>query len=778
MKKNYPSILSLAAMLFVAAMPASASPFEIEENFDDDSHFTQGTTLPDGWSTSENVRTNRINASDSGYPANTDPKVLVVYSPMGGETIYTPKMEIAGGTTCTIEFSTLLPGHSNYPDVRNLGINVYAGNVAEKSQMELIGNLPCGYNREWKHLSYSFRPDNDDEYCFAIELYCENDMYGGNAYFDTFIFTGLTPGGGLVTELEPDPENLSLCQELPFSENFSDPSHYDGSGYLPIGWSSTGTTVWRTAAFDNIPAVDGEYYMVAPESRSERDERAYTPFFNLKAGIEYTISYYTHFDGYLINGEPHTSTLNLTVGTQQDADFHPLTIHSSSRPLDENPMWVLETATFTPSVSGPYCFSFSVEGAPISGFVCVDKVSITSPVDLPRPEPEMAPFALKSFFTDHFITTSIEPIRIFNNSRYALSYDWEAEGATVNSLPDGNVDVFFPASGDYKVSLTATNDHGERSTSRTLSIDLLDGGLQNHSLICYDYGTSKEYARHSIPSWPTDPHGLDYISGFNHYYYTLAQRFDLPKNGFTDIRRVLIYLTNLRYEPIGGGDKQQFELPFNISVYGSDEQGNIDESNLLGRMETTMGDFFHTTSLDNGEYRYMDFQTPVHCQGTVYIVFDLPTELHVDVADPNIGRSFMSIGMMQGRHRQSTFYTKPYAVPEGSYMTPGQWYTIDKFDEQYAGIALNMQLWVDYEGLSGITESVISGDSSVGVSLRGDTLTVAGTAAGEYVAVYTTDGRRVAIARAEGDITTLDCSSLAPGLYVVSTDRGCSKFIR
>ena len=778
MKKIYSPILSLAAALFVAAAPASAASFEIEENFDDDSHFTQSQTLPDGWSTSENVRTNRINGIDSGYPANTDPKVLVVYSPMGGETIYTPMMEVAGGTTFTLDFSAILPGHPNYPEVRNLGIHVYAGSVADKSRMELVGTLEHGYNREWKQLTYSFRPESDGEYCFAIELFCENDMYGGNAYFDTFIFTGLTPGGDPITELEPDPENLSLCQKLPFAENFSDPSHYDGQGYLPIGWSSTGTTVWRTAAFDNIPAYDGEYYMVSPESDVERDEHAYTPFFNLKAGIEYTVSYYTHFDGYLIQGQPRTTTVNLTVGTQQDADFHPLTIHSSSRALDEDPQWVLETATFTPAVSGPYCFSFALEGDRISGFVCVDKVSITSPVDLPRPEPEMAPLALKSFFTEDFLTTSAEPVRFFNNSRYAQSYEWTAEGATVNVLPDGNADILFPEPGLYDVQLTAINDHGSRSTSREMSVDVIDEGLENHSIIYFDHSTSKEYTRYGIPSWPTDPNGLDYISGFNHYYYKLAQRFDLPKEGFTDIRRVVIYLTNIRFEPIGGGKTQQFELPFNICVYGSDENGNIDENNLLGRYETTMEDFFHTTGLGNAEYRYADFENPVHCRGTVYIVFDLPEELHVDVSDPNIGRSFMSIGLMQGRHRQSTFYTKPYAVPEGSDMTPGQWYTIDRFDEQYAGIALNMQLWIDYEGLSGITESVISGGNSVGVTFSGDILTVAGTAEGEYVAVYTTDGRRVALKRAEGDITTIYCSTLAPGLYVVSTDRGCAKFIR
>ena len=54
--------------------------------------------------------------------------------------------------------------------------------------------------------------------------------------------------------------------------------------------------------------------MVAPESVDQpRDERAYTPFFNLTAGVEYTISFYTNFDGYIIDGNPRGMTLDFTV---------------------------------------------------------------------------------------------------------------------------------------------------------------------------------------------------------------------------------------------------------------------------------------------------------------------------------------------------------------------------------------------------------------------------------------------------------------------------------
>lgn len=160
--------------------------------------------------------------------------------------------------------------------------------------------------------------------------------------------------------------------------------------------------------------VQGEYYIITSESRSERDDRAYTPFFNLVAGREYNISFYTHFDGYIVNGQPRTATMNFTVGTEQEADFHPVTLTSISRALDIAPAWVRETVQFTPTGSGPYCFAFMLEGPAVSGWVAVDLFEINSAYDLPRPKPEFSLGGNYNYTDNNLLAFGDHPVPAFN----------------------------------------------------------------------------------------------------------------------------------------------------------------------------------------------------------------------------------------------------------------------------------------------------------------------------------------------------------------------------
>ena len=54
------------------------------------------------------------------------------------------------------------------------------------------------------------------------------------------------------------------------------------------------------------------------------DDKAYTPFFNLDAGTEYTVSYYVYMQGndYNEDGILYLPTMRFTVGTEHDSEFH------------------------------------------------------------------------------------------------------------------------------------------------------------------------------------------------------------------------------------------------------------------------------------------------------------------------------------------------------------------------------------------------------------------------------------------------------------------------
>lgn len=72
--------------------------------------------------------------------------------------------------------------------------------------------------------------------------------------------------------------------QMPYSQSFDNENgDYDGTSSLPEGWQSTGTMPFVTANMTALPAPTGEYYMITGESSAIRDERAYTPFFDMKA---------------------------------------------------------------------------------------------------------------------------------------------------------------------------------------------------------------------------------------------------------------------------------------------------------------------------------------------------------------------------------------------------------------------------------------------------------------------------------------------------------------
>lgn len=144
--------------------------------------------------------------------------------------------------------------------IRRVGYNVYCGREADISKMTLVGTQAAENVTVWSSRSYSYDIPEDGEYFFAIELFRNPDMSGtyGSPLFDTFFFTGETPKVITPSDVVPNPDNASACEELPWIENFSDATHYDGEGYLPKGWLTVGTSIWRTANITDIPAVSGD----------------------------------------------------------------------------------------------------------------------------------------------------------------------------------------------------------------------------------------------------------------------------------------------------------------------------------------------------------------------------------------------------------------------------------------------------------------------------------------------------------------------------------------
>lgn len=778
-------IVFLAAIC-VTSLQASAESFDTEENFDDDTHFEAGASLPAGWSISDydnswDPHFSRQNASDYLGTAQSGSYVISASSNGSAKPVlYTPKFNVAGGVPFTVEFYAQLPAGTP-PAMRNRGFNVYAGSSDNIDDMTLVGSLTPQQVSDWTQYQYSYTPEEDGEYRFAIEVIDGFAGTGnGSARFDTFFFHGQAPSGDTPSvDIEPNPDNISACVELPYTQNFSDASQYDG-GFLPIGWVTVGTVIWRTANIDDLPAYSGEYYMVTPESSYERDERAYTPFFNLTAGVEYTFSFMTHFDGYQGSAGSLTSTLNFTVGSEQDADFH-TSIYTVSRVIDTDPQWVREEVKFTPSVSGPYCFSFLLSGSASSGYIAVDDFRVTSPVDTPRPEPAVRVKSFFNFMDSNLLAFAGKPVHFVNQSQYADSYEWSVDGgAEVSPLEDGDAEIIFPASGEYKVVLTATNGRGSRTATNTVNVTLLDGKAENIPVLNFDPGAVKYYDRGYIPYFDTDADGLDYVSGFNHYYYRYAERYDLPDDWKMNLRLLATWLTNYRLRPVEAINPEvQATRPLNVTVYGVDEDGNLDENHVLGQYTSTIGDVFGTTGIGQiaGEVRPITFDQPIQVEGSFYLAIEFSKDMIIDVTDVNIGRSFFSLGMLRHYNDIPTFYVQPYAVPDGcNAAADGKWYPVGDLNPDLGAMGMNWQLWSDlYDpNSSGITS--VEADK-LGVHRLGDTLIIDGISRRTDIAIYDFVGRLMFSSVAEGT-ATVSLNGLPEGVYIVKAGERSAKFIK
>lgn len=753
-----------------------AGTFEIEENFDDASHFSNESLLPDGWACgSESFR--RTSTADAAFPAKSGNYLFGAGSPSDG-IFFTPLKEVAAGQPYKIEFSVALPG-GNY-DWWTLGLKVYASPAQDSEHLIELGTLDYQQIASWKDVSYSFTPDTDGEYCFAIRATRKPEAsYAscGAAWFDDFFISGTEPGDTPVV-MEPNEENLEHCVELPYSEDFTDPSHYVQYHNLPDWWSNTGTYTWRTANSDNLTAVQGQWYMVSPESNSERDERAYTPFFNLVAGREYNISFYTHFDGYIINGEPRTATIKFTVGTEQEVDFHPVTLASISRGLDQNPGWVRETVNFTPAVSGPYCFAFMLEGPAVSGWVAVDLFEIGSAYDLPRPKPVFSLGGNYNYSDNTLFAFGDQPVPAVNLSEYSDSYSW-ASGATLEELDNGDAAISFPSSGDYDITLSATNARGTRSISQSVSVTRLDGESPDILLLHYNPEAVTIIDRGHIPSYDTNENGLDYVSGFNHYYRTLAQRYELPAEGAVIPSKLILFMANLRYVPIGGPDAvYQDDLPFFFSIYGSDAQGEIDESKVLYRKETTMGEFFGHQFVGGSTAPpvFFDFDERPELSGTVYLTFEFSDQLKIDVEDPNIGRSFFSLQLVRASNPEATFYVKSGVALEDKGIGAGEWHRVNDYTPDNSGLGLSMILKADYRPSTDGVSTPTQTEDDFTATAQGGRLLLSGVKG--HIALYGIDGRLLLEARTDESRYSLDITSLPAGVYVVATEGATVKFIK
>ncbi len=586
--------------------------------------------------------------------------------------------------------------------------------------------------------------------------------------------------------LDPNPDNNISATEVPYFNTFDNyDNDYDGTTVVPANWVTVGSFPFFTAFITGFDAMTGSYYLVADEaSIDNRDDRLYTPMFRLSANTEYVISYYLYMPGNSGGGILRDTKLQVSVGTEQDFDFHPMTLQTiKEQSISE---WTKQEFTFTPKTSGAYCFAFSLyTDVNYSGQVAIDDFNITSPGLVSRP---IANFAIGGVFDvidSDMLTYPDMPANIVNLSKNGDTYKWVVtypNGDTLESTEE-NPEFYFNMSGEYSISLTVTNSRASLSTSKTVMVDYIDYKKDGYSLMTFNPSQDRLLERGLIPSFPAngiEDYDYDFVTGYNRYYKKFAERYELPAGEKVSITSIYTWLAHYRNRAYTSG--YDSDKPFEIVIYGETD-GKLDENKVFARLSSTLKDVFGNTGVGSGagEPRSVNLiemlGEAVEVQGTIYVSFEFADDITISTTDPYMGRSYFALNCIEHSTTIPTIYVKPTAVPENSAITAdGNWYRLDELDNTKKGFGAYIILWVNsVEGSKAINSL---GETVFALQKNNNDLTVSGTIEGENIIIYNANGMIIASVKARQDNTIIPIDNLTRGIYIVKTNAGTGKFVK
>lgn len=758
---------TLAVAMALTAIPAGAQADVetlLEESFDDATHFTQSTTVPDGWLSTGTYAFARNTGSYFGQGAHSGNYVfgtLANSSSMSrDELVCTPMISMKAGEEYTISFWYKAPGGMS--SVFTTSILTKVGtSQAYTSLTETLGQTPTQQVTDWTQASYTFTPTVDGSYCFGFNLLTQ--LYNSGAVvIDDVTVTG--PSAGIDT-----PEDKVVC-ELPYSQSFDNENgDYDGTTYVPKGWLASGSAPFTTANIDDLAAKDGTYYAIAPESTVARDDRLYTSFFHLEAGGTYVAKFWLYMPG---DGE-NSSNFDFTVGTEQDAEFHESLYSLTSY---TNTGWVEHTVTFQPEETDYYCFAFALSGELANaGEVCVDLFTLTEEGKVTKPVTAFSYQGAFNVMNSNVLAFKNTRLQMVNLTTGADSYLWEVTGPVSFTSTQADPYFVFSTDGDYNIKLTSTNAAGTTSAQETVSVQTVADDAQQVPVSVYNSNSDKLWGRSAMPSFDTAV-GSDFVTGVNHYYTNFAEFYNLPEGHKYEITSLTLYLCY--YNLASRYYSQQAAKDWRLVAYGV-KDGRPDLDNVFGTCETTMQGAFGTTGLSEAEMRGITLSSPITAQGPFFLAFEFGDGLWLDDPDANLSRTVLGLGGVEHKTQKSTFFVQPTALPEGATATvDGQYCPIDEVDATYKGVGLNLTLWVNLQVDSTVSSVALNRDGQTVFALRhdGQTLTVSGTHAGDTVSVLNAAGQTVAAVPAD-ELSTTFALPLRPGLYIVSTEAGTRKIV-
>lgn len=761
----------------LSALETSAKEFSYIENFDEPAVNNQAD-LPEGWiaaTTNPSSPIKRYNGSYIGTGAHSSNAVLgtMASTDKRDDWAFSKAISLKKDTEYTVSFWLKAQGGSTPIDIFMSTVELKVGTAQDKEAMSIsLGKTTKRY-ANWEEVTYKFTPTSDGDYYFGFNIVAQMQNAGAVA-IDDFQITGNETDAG-----ETDSDDKETM-ELPYTQSFDNKDDYHNS-FLPKGWLATGSSTFVTANLDKMPARDGTYYLIAPESAIARDDRAYTPFFKLQAGVTYNAEFYLYMPGDDEYNEGQYSDFSFTVGTEQDSEFHTTTL--LYLPNHQNTTWKKHTVSFTPTENGTYCFSFALGGTAVNaGEVCIDLFTLKAVGQISKPKANFAPDAVYSLMeSNKIVAFKDSPVKMINYSTDGESYEWTATGATPETSTEKEPSFSFPADGSYSIKLKVKNAIGEAESSNTVNVKTIGDNADEQFAVSPYSPNDNQISRDYVMTYDTDANGYDYVTGFNHYYHKLAQKFSMPQNENKEYKITRFSFGCNYWQMTNDPNANDKQKPFSIVIYG-DKNGYPDTENVLARQDMTIEEAFEkTTGNSTFELRNLNVKEPItfNATGSFYVSLEFDDNMTLQPSGSGLYRSFFALGAYRSQTKETSFFVMPEAAPDGSSIkTDGKFYPVDVYDEDLKGLGVQIMPWM-YSGNKGTTEIAVApnGKTAFAAYINENLLTVSGTKAGETVSVYDTTGKLVSKETATEGSTVVNLNVPA-GLYIVTTPNGTQKLVK
>ena len=768
---------------------APADPFittiPFTETFDDATHYALGGDLPDGWaaySGNGDAGFKTETYEDAYMPAYSGENFVSSFGMLSGrhDALFTPMLEMEAGKKYTVSFYIYVTDFNyapSYSVTAGTAQNVEAQTIALTETAE----VPQG---QYTKVETTFTPETSGEYCIALNV-TANLSQTGFVNVDDF---------SIEAEETEEPPVEEWAASIPYSENFDDASHYNGLGHLPNGWFSSGENPFVTAYSSSLPAVSGEYYMVAPSSPiSNRRDIAYTPLLEMEAGQKYTVSFYL-----CMPGSSSTPSFKFTVGQDQAYDMQETVLLDHTGTIDE---WTRYEYSFTPETTGEYCFAFWAQSTESGdGIICVDNFRLSKADEVFAPETDFKfSNTLHSQFTGGPKLFSGQTVQMINTTDDADSFLWTVTGgdAVISDATAVNPTITFKESANYTVTLEATNEGGKKEISKRFYPEFAVAG-ETDCVQTTSEDTDKIYQQRNTPAFLADgtveddytyETNTDFVVGVNPYYRAFAERFDVPQNCNMELTSINYFSHNyyLFDQKLGVGKDEEgndiystFDKDKKLTVVIYPEKdGKPDVANPIysktGLISEMIIDNYYSV---RESVKFDDASEPVVVNGPFYIALEFDP-LTLEPYSPDIlSRSYVGLDTRVHDNGQTTLWVKPEkAIPGSEFEKSGklnEYCRADEFSKELTGYSFGVMPWVVYGKMD--IETGINGTENGGQAIKvyatvdGENFKVSGLKPGTGVRVYSSNGSAVFDRKAGSSEMIIPAGNWTSGVYVISAD--------